>query len=80
MHTDGAVLSVPALLALTLPIPACPVLHTQRVADTLVTPGACPALLTATHTADTHAVGATVRRANLCGGTVAQYKDSGSAY
>ena len=72
MHTDGAVLSVPTLLALTLSVPTGPVLYTQRVADTLVTSGAGPALITATHSAKTHAVGATVRRANLCGGTRAQ--------
>lgn len=58
--TDGAVLSVPALVTLALPVLASSVFNTEWVAHTLVTACASPALLTAASTTHTHSMGPTV--------------------
>ena len=58
--TYGAVLSVPALVTLALAVLAGSVFDADRVAHTLVAARARPALLTATSSAHTHSVGATV--------------------
>lgn len=63
--TDGAVLSVPALVALALPILAGSVFDAEWVADTLVAGGTSPAFLAATGTTHTHSMGSTVNRAYL---------------
>lgn len=68
MPTDGAVLAVPALLTLALPVLAGAVLHALWAADSLVAGRACPALFAAAGPAHAHAVGAAVHRAHLCGG------------
>lgn len=65
LPTDGAVLSVPARLALALAVLAGAVLHTQRVAHALVARGARPAFLAAARAAHTHAVRPAVHRAHL---------------
>lgn len=64
--TDGAVLSVPALVALALAVLAGPVFDAERVADALVAAGPGPAFLAAAGSAHAYAMGATVHRANLC--------------
>lgn len=63
--TDGAVLSVPALVTLALPVLAGSVLDAERVADALVAARSRPALLAATGPAHAHAMGPAVHRAHL---------------
>ena len=63
--TDGAVLPVPALVALTLPVLAGSVFDAERVADALVAGRTGPAFLAAAGATHTHAVGPTVHRAHL---------------
>lgn len=58
--TDGAVLSVPALVTLALPVLAGSMLDAERVANTLVAAGSRPAFLTATGPAHADAVGSAV--------------------
>lgn len=60
VFTDGAVFAIPALLTLTLAIPAGPVFHTLWVTQSLVTACACPALLTVANTSNTHPMTATI--------------------
>lgn len=64
--TDVAVLSRPALVALTLALLADAILAAQRVTGLLVAHASCPALLAATHTAVADAVAAAVHLAHLC--------------
>lgn len=64
--TDVAVLSRPALVALTLALLADAILAAQRVTGLLVAHTSCPALLAATHTAVADAVAAAVHLAHLC--------------
>lgn len=65
LPTDGAVLPVPACLALALAVLAGAVFDTQRVAHALVARRARPALLAAAGAAHAHAVSAAVHRAHL---------------
>lgn len=58
--TDGAVLSVPALVTLALPVLAGSMFDAERVAHTLVTACTGPAFLTATGSAHAHSVSSTV--------------------
>lgn len=58
--TNGAVLSVPALVTLALPILAGAVFDAEWVADALVTACARPALLTTASSTHTHSMGPTV--------------------
>lgn len=58
--TDGAVLAVPALVTLALPVLAGSVLDAERVANTLVAACSRPAFLAATGPAHAHAVGSAV--------------------
>lgn len=63
--TNGAVLSVPALVTLALPVLASSVFDAERVAHSLVTACAGPALLTATSSSHTHSMGPAVNWAHL---------------
>lgn len=65
MLTDGAVLSVPALVTLALPVLAGSVFDAEWVAHALIAACAGPAFLTATGSAHAHTVGSTVHRAHL---------------
>lgn len=58
--TYGAMLSIPALVTLALPILAGPMFNAERVAHTLVAACASPALLTTTSSTHTHSMGATI--------------------
>lgn len=58
--TDGAVLSVPALVTLALSVLAGSVLDAEWVANTLVAASARPAFLAATGPAHAHAMGTAV--------------------
>lgn len=64
--TDGAVLSVPALVTLAFAVLAGPVFDAERVAHALVAGCTRPAFLAATGSAHAHPVGSAVDRANLC--------------
>lgn len=64
--TDVAVLSRPALVALTLAVLADAVLAAQRVTGLLVAHASCPALFAATHAAVADTVAAAVHLAHLC--------------
>lgn len=65
MLTDGAVLSVPALVTLALAVLAGSVFDAERVAHSLVAACSCPAVLAAAGSAHTHSVSPAVDRANL---------------
>lgn len=58
--TDGAVLSVPALVTLALAVLAGSMFDAERVTHTLVTACTGPALLTAASSTHTHSMGPTV--------------------
>ena len=64
--TDRAVLAVPSLLALALPVAAGAVPHALGAADALVAAHACPALFAVAHTTHAHPVGPAVGRTHLC--------------
>lgn len=64
--TDGAVFTRPALVAVTLAIPADSVVDAAWVTVPLLAFWTRPALLALTHTADARSVGAAVHHAHLC--------------
>lgn len=64
--TDGAVFARPALVAVTLAVPADSVVDAAWVTVPLLAFWTRPALLALTHTADARSVGATVHYAHLC--------------
>lgn len=65
MLTDGAVFSVPALVALALAVLACSVFDAERVAHSLVAARSRPAVLAAASSAHAHSVSPAVHRAHL---------------
>lgn len=60
MLTNGAVLSIPALVTLALPVFAGSVFDAERIAHTLITARTGPTLLTATSSAHAHSMGPAV--------------------
>lgn len=64
--TDGAVFTGPALVAVTLALPADSVVDAAWVTVPLLTFRPCPTFLTVTHATDARAVRTTVYHAHLC--------------
>lgn len=65
--TDGAVFTRPALVAVTLALPADSMVDAAWVTVPLLTFWSCPAFLALTHTTDAWSVGTTVHHTDLCG-------------
>jgi len=64
--TDGAMFARPALMAVTLALPADSVVDAARVTVPLLAVWSHPAFLAVTHAADAQAAGTTVHHAHLC--------------